>query len=866
MALNVALVITGDSSAAKKAAAEAKQGLKDLGDAAGDAAKKVAEHGSAVEEAAHSAEMFSTQAMSLQHALRGGITELAAGIPPTQVLAQNLNHLVYAASGPGGLKSAFGEVGGALKSGASYLTSLLTPATLATAAVVAIGGGALIAAANFEAGQRDIVSALSGIGRASGATVDDINRIARASASLKGLSVPTAREVATTFAATGQISPENIEAATKVTENLALALKIDAGDAANYLAKALASGGKGVDDLNAKFGFLNDKLKVEKDSLYAQNRDYEAQRIAIEGVASATASAANNTSLLSRAWQGIKNIVPNVADAVGHALVVQSGGGGDAEQLATAQAKVDRLTSSLAIYQNEAKKLSALGMGEPEIAKAVPLLAIMTEQLRQAQAHADGIRADMDATAASAAQAASNAASIKLGNVISAAAPDLKREQDLKDLVGALSKPGAGALGGLDPEKLKQYPISLAQATEALRSFEAVKDRATAAGRTFTEELEVEKSALAKQATDALSPAARAAAQRQQTLLSLTGQLVDPATKNKLANDAAYSASGGEAAQINLTRQHVAALGDLATVDQLVLAKAKDLQLANLQGAGLTGDEIRAVLLLTRAQAERNRVDQAAQLGVFNAAEAKLTAQHQLEAAALKGLIKTDQDRTNAQIVLQKQLEETQKSAAIAAAQLPNLKQLQIESGSLRTQLDTTATSVSSAFGNFFVDIGTGSKTTKQAFQDLALSIEKSLLTMMTNMLIVMPIARELQAILSGFLPGVGGGTPLQLGPNEPVTPVGGLTASAGIVAPPFRPQSMMPPPSGAAAGASMNLQVVVKNMPAGSTLQESGRRRDGNTEIVEFVHQTVNQGIGSGRYDDAQRQRTGLGVKPIRR
>jgi hypothetical protein len=53
---------------------------------------------------------LSTQAMSLQHAMRSSIEMMAMGISPTQILASQINHLSYVATGPGGLSGAFKEL------------------------------------------------------------------------------------------------------------------------------------------------------------------------------------------------------------------------------------------------------------------------------------------------------------------------------------------------------------------------------------------------------------------------------------------------------------------------------------------------------------------------------------------------------------------------------------------------------------------------------------------------------------------------------------------------------------------------------------------------------------------------------------
>ena len=68
------------------------------------------------------------------HSIRSMAEQLALGVPPTQILTQQINHLSYAASGPGGLSAAFGGV-------VSSLKGIVTPTTAAVAGVAALGAG-----------------------------------------------------------------------------------------------------------------------------------------------------------------------------------------------------------------------------------------------------------------------------------------------------------------------------------------------------------------------------------------------------------------------------------------------------------------------------------------------------------------------------------------------------------------------------------------------------------------------------------------------------------------------------------------------------------------------------------------------------
>ncbi|MCK1305062.1 hypothetical protein [Bradyrhizobium sp. 45] len=85
---------------------------------------------------------LSTQAMAAQHSIRSMVEQLAMGVPPSQVLTTQLNHLAFAATGPGGLKQAFSEA-------FASLTKLFSGVALFAAGGVAIVAslGAIAAAA-----------------------------------------------------------------------------------------------------------------------------------------------------------------------------------------------------------------------------------------------------------------------------------------------------------------------------------------------------------------------------------------------------------------------------------------------------------------------------------------------------------------------------------------------------------------------------------------------------------------------------------------------------------------------------------------------------------------------------------------------
>ncbi len=86
---------------------------------------------------------MSTQAMAAMHSVRSMAEQIALGIPPTQILAGQLNHLSFAATGPGGIKGAFTEALGALR-------GFVSGGVLATVGVAALAGGAYLAYSSWK--------------------------------------------------------------------------------------------------------------------------------------------------------------------------------------------------------------------------------------------------------------------------------------------------------------------------------------------------------------------------------------------------------------------------------------------------------------------------------------------------------------------------------------------------------------------------------------------------------------------------------------------------------------------------------------------------------------------------------------------
>jgi hypothetical protein len=153
--MRVSLVIDGDASGARAAAQQASAAVSNLGKNVNVLAALEQELERAVADVnvgmvaqrngtnnlgtAHGG--LSSQAMAAQHSIRSMVEQIALGVPPTQVLTGQLNHLTFAASGKGGLAGAFKEATGSL-------IGLINPTTLVVGSIAGLAAGAALAVHN----------------------------------------------------------------------------------------------------------------------------------------------------------------------------------------------------------------------------------------------------------------------------------------------------------------------------------------------------------------------------------------------------------------------------------------------------------------------------------------------------------------------------------------------------------------------------------------------------------------------------------------------------------------------------------------------------------------------------------------------
>lgn len=230
--------------------------------------------------------------------------------------------------------------------------------------------------------------------------------------------------------------------------------------------------------------------------------------------------------------------------------------------------------------------------------------------------------------------------------------------------------------------------------------------------------------------------------------------------------------------QIALEQQRLGLLSPLATAQDVVRAKQLEINAAALNNVSISKQQADALKLVTLAQFEMNRVNQQAQIGVFNLDAANKAAQDTLKAWVAQKLLDpaNEQQMAAARTMLAKSTEQLADAAKVAAAPLEGLQRLINEGSNLRGVLDNGVVSGLNSVENALVDITSGTVTAADGFKNLSQSVIRAIEQMIIKITIITPLAKALQAALGGFsLFGAGAGTGLSL------SGTGGLFANGGV-------------------------------------------------------------------------------------
>ncbi|WGS18943.1 MULTISPECIES: phage tail length tape measure family protein [unclassified Bradyrhizobium] len=360
---------------------------------------------------------LSTQSMSLFHAIRGSIEQIGMGVPVTQALTAQMNHLTYAASGEGGLAGAFSGV--ATMAG-RLVSSLVNPVT----ATAALAAGALYLGNSWSESSAQVDRALIGIGARTGATSTDLNNFARANSSATGLTISEARNVAIEFTKTGNIAVQGLKGVGDAIHGYAVLTGQDATAATKTFADALSGDlVKGAEKIDQTYGGLNSGTLEYIRTLELAGDRSGAIQVVLNAMAPANQKAADSVGVLTKAYQGFANVISNVFHGAPNTT-------SDADKLAQLQAQRAAAAASPSLVGSNAGGYGLLNTGA--------LAGGKSQQLADLDAQIDALQKKMDAFSAKGISGQLNAMSEAGDAVVKSVIPQIDQINSLQKALTAL--------------------------------------------------------------------------------------------------------------------------------------------------------------------------------------------------------------------------------------------------------------------------------------------------------------------------------------------------------------------------------------------------------------------------------------------
>lgn len=344
-------------------------------------------------------------------------SSLGAGASPlTTAFQQGPQVLQQLADREGGLSAGLKQLG-------VSAMGLVTPFTVAATGATALGAAFLYAASQASKDQEVLERATKGIGVSTGATVAQLDAMAKANAESGKVSTSTSREIVAAYAQTGQIALPVIQDLTRVTSDYARLVQTDVASASADLARMFSDPAAGADDLAKRIGGLDDRTRQLIQTQIEQGDKSGAQATAAEYLRSTVEANTSATSGWAAAWDRAKAAADGYFQAAGRIAGIKLGlvPEGAAEATTRLTTEIDRANKIRAAIGQE-----PLGLGDSKVIQRDTAALIADTERRQAEARAAEERAN---------QASRTAGGIARGldPQTSAYSRLLKQQSDLRD-------------------------------------------------------------------------------------------------------------------------------------------------------------------------------------------------------------------------------------------------------------------------------------------------------------------------------------------------------------------------------------------------------------------------------------------------
>lgn len=247
------------------------------------------------------------QRLTVQQTFGDVISSLSTGqSPQTILLQQGEQFLQPFGTGMEGIKNAASQLGPML------MRLVFNPITL-------IGSAALTTAyamSKWKDSQDAVAVSLNGLAKQAGLTLSQINAIAAATSNASTISNASARTYATMFAGAG-VNGSAIQPGLGLVDPLSRRLGVDQGDMAKTLADALASPGKGAEELARKYALLTYAEEEQIKQLSETGEKTKAAAKLVELLGGKIKEMEDPTTRFSAALDQAKKGFLNFIDAIG---------------------------------------------------------------------------------------------------------------------------------------------------------------------------------------------------------------------------------------------------------------------------------------------------------------------------------------------------------------------------------------------------------------------------------------------------------------------------------------------------------------------------------------------------------------------
>lgn len=233
-------------------------------------------------------------------------------------------------------------------------------------AVTAVAAGVVVLGAAWHSGEAAnlrLERAVSGLGRTSGLTADELEALTIAAADQGKVAIGSAQQQAVAYLNTGRIGREQIAGLIAIGRDYASVMGMDAEEATQSLAKAMLEPDKAGRALTRTMGLLDQKTLDQIDSMVKQGDLMGAQQLLIDGLNGKLKGHADQLGEVETAWEGIARWASKAWHEVGTYLQLTSGE--KLQRFIDARAEMERRggprdASERAVYDDWGRQASAI--------------------------------------------------------------------------------------------------------------------------------------------------------------------------------------------------------------------------------------------------------------------------------------------------------------------------------------------------------------------------------------------------------------------------------------------------------------------------------------------------------------------------